>query len=218
MSDLLYDAVARIARHEAGARPVAALAVVSEVHTTVVGRPDHAVTVKLRDSGVVVPRVPVAVGTLGFAATLAPDDLVLVVFADGDVHGGVVVGRLYHRDLAPPTHESGQVVLQLPPGESSPAIDLRVDAGAPSLTLVVGSATVEVTGKTATVTIGDAELVVDGNSPASIGITAGEARLTLSGGGDVELEAAQNLTLKASQVKIEGSASVTVTGGQVKVN
>lgn len=216
MSDVLYDAVARIARHEAAARSFATIGVVTEVHRSVMFGNDHAVSVQLRDSGVVVPRLPVAVGALGFVATPAVGDLVVVAFADGDPHAGLVVGRLYHRDLQPPDHDDGQLVLQLPPGGTD--IDLLADPATPELTLHVGDSTVQVTGKQATITIGDAELIVDGNSPAAISITAGEAKLTMGANGEITLEASASLTLKAAEVAIEGSGRVAISGGVVEVN
>lgn len=219
MTELLYEAIARIARHEEAARSWVAFGVVTEVHTAVLAGDDHAVTLRLRDSGVVVPRVPIAVGALGFVATPAAGDLVIVVFGDGDPHGGVVVGRLHHRDLPPPAHAAGQLVLALPPGDSSPAIEALADPGTPEVTLRVGDTTVEVTGRTATITIGDATLQVDGNSPGAITISAGEATVTLSGNGDLTLEASRNLTLKAAaNLVIEGQGRVTISGGLVEVN
>ncbi len=219
MTELLYDAIARIARHEEAARTWAALAVVTEVHTSVLAGDDHAVTVTLRDSGVVVPRIPIAVGALGVVATPAVDDLVLVVFADGDPHAGVVVGRLHHRALAPPAHSAGQLVLALPPGDSSPAITGLADPATPEVTLTVGDTVVEITGKKATVTIGDATLTVDGNSPAGITLGSGQATVTLSGNGDLTLEASRNLTLKAgANLVVEGQGKVTISGGVVEVN
>lgn len=219
MTDLLYEAIARIARREESARSWAALGVVTEVHTSVLAGDDHAVTLTLRDSGVVVPRVPIAVGALGFVATPAVGDLVVVVFADGDPHGGVVVGRLHHRDLAPPAHAAGQLVLALPPGEVSPAIEALADPAGPELTLRVGDTTVEVTGRTATLTIGDATLEVDGNSPPRVTISAGEATITMTGSGDLTLEGSGNVTIKAAAtLALEGQGKVRISGGLVEVN
>lgn len=218
MSDLLFDAVARIARHEAAHRSWAAAGVVTEVHTTVAGRNDHAVSVKLRDSGVLVPRVPVAVGALGLAVTPAVGDLVAVVFMDGDPHAGVVIGRLHHRDLEPPKHGDGQIVLALPPGGSSPDISALLDPATPELKVVVGDATVHVTGKVVTISIGDAKLEVDGNSPVKVTVAAGDAKATFDGNGNLTLEASQKLELKASEVHIDGSAKVTLSGGTVELN
>lgn len=218
MSDPLYSAVERIARHVADARSWASVGRVTDVHPSVVLGNDHAVSVELRDSRVVMPRVPIAVGALGFAATPAVGDLVLVVFADGDPHAGVVVGRLYHRDLPPPEHADGQLILQLPPGSASPDLEVRADPATPELTVRVGEATVSIQGRSATITIGDSELQVDGNSPGAVSITAGEASITLRAGGEITLEAATKLELKAAEINIEGSGKVSVSGGLVEVN
>ncbi len=218
MTDVLYDAVARIARHEADARSWVTVGQVTDVHTTAASGHDHAVSVKLRDSGVVVPRLPVAVGALGFVATPAVGDLVVVAFADGDPHAGIVVGRLYHRDLQPPEHGDGKLVLQLPPGASDPAVDLQLDAGAPQLTLKVGDTQIELAKDSAKVTIGDCELHIDGASPGTITVKASDSKLTLGGNGEVSLEASTKLSLKAPEVVIDGSGKVTVSGGVVEVN
>lgn len=218
MTDLLYDAVARIARHESDARSWAAIGTVTEVHSAVMLGADLAVSVRLRDSHIVAPRLPVAVGALGFAATPAVGDLVVVVFADGDPHAGVVVGRLYHRQLVPPEHADGQLVLQLPPGSSSADIDILADPATPELTLKIGGATVSITGQQATITIGDSELVVDGNSPGAVSVTAGESSIKLAAGGDIQIEAAKTLQIKATEIVLEGSAKVSISGGVVEIN
>jgi phage baseplate assembly protein gpV len=218
MSDQLFSAVERIARHAAAARSWASVGKVTDVHPTLPLGNDHAVSVELRDSGVMIPRVPISVGALGFAATPAVGDLVLVVFADGDPHAGVVVGRLYHRDLPPPKHAEGQLALQLPPDSTSPDIELLADPATPELTVRVGEATVAVQGRTVTITIGDSELLVDGNSPGALSITSGEASIKLRAGGEITIEAATKLELKAAEINIEGSGKVTVSGGLVEVN
>lgn len=217
MTDVLYDAVARIARHESERRTWASIGVVTEVHSSVAFANDHSVSVQLRDSQIVVPRLPIAVGALGLAVTPAVSDLVVVVFADGDPHAGVVVGRLYHRDLPPPEHSDGQVVFELPPG-GSPDIEVLADPATPELTIKVGGSRVRISGQTATITIGDAELVVDGNSPGAVKVTAGESSIALDGGGNMSLEAAAKLEIKAAEVSIEGSAKVKISGGIVEVN
>lgn len=161
--------------------------------------------------------VPVAVGALGAVTTLAVDDLVLVVFAEGDLHAPVVAGRLYHSQLAPPEHAEGQIVLALPPGAASPDITAKLDPATPELVLTVGDATVEVTGRTARVTIGDAELVIDGSGPAAVTVTTGQSSIELAGA-DVTIEATGTLTLKGNQIEIKGGAAVAISGPTVDVN
>ena len=77
---LLFDGISRIARHEAAARPVASVGVVTSIFGNDGTSPDHAVSVKLRESGLVLPRVPVSVGAFGVAAIPSVGELVLVTF------------------------------------------------------------------------------------------------------------------------------------------
>lgn len=219
MTNQLLDAVARVARHEVEARATAAVAEVTEVHRTAGRADDHAVTVKLRDRGLVLPRVPVAVGALGLVATPAVGDLVLVVFAEGDLHAPVVAGRLYTSDLAPPEHGDGQIVLALPPGSAQPALHAVVDGSAPSLEIKVGSRTrVRITDGLVEVTAGDATVTVDASGPGEVKVVAGQASLTMAGKGDVTVEAGNALTLKATTIEIKASATVTVSGAKVDIN
>lgn len=217
MNDQLYDAVARIARHESDARAWASIGVVTDVHPSATIANDHAVSVELRDSRVVVPRLPVAVGALGFAATPGVGDLVVVVFADGDPHAGVVVGHLYHRDLEPPAHADGQVVLQLPPG-GSPSVDVLADPATPELTVNVDGTTVQITGNSVTIATGGAEFVIDGDGTGAVTVRTGDASMTLDSGGSIRLEASASLEIKAAEVSIEGSGKVSISGGLVEVN
>lgn len=213
----LFDSITRIARHEAAARATAAIGVVTSVHGSSGGPADHAVSLQLRDSGLVLPQVPVAVGALGFVATPAVGDLVIVVFTDGDLHGSVVVGRLYHTDLDPPAHDAGQHVLQLPPGDE-PAIDLTLDPGVPSFTLTVGEVTAEIGERTLTVTNGDITLSLDADGSAKASLAVGEAELSLAANGDVAIKAAGALTLEGNTVEIKGQSSVAIKGATVDVN
>ena len=135
MSAALFDSISRIARHEASARAIAGIGRVTDIFPSDGALPDHAVTIEMRDSGLILPRVSIAVGAMGFAAIPAVDDLVLVVFAEGDFNAPVVVGRLYHPDQEPPEHAEDEIVLRLPSGAPEPKFDLVVAGKAPSLIL-----------------------------------------------------------------------------------
>ncbi len=217
MSNQLFDAVARIARHEAAARATVALGVVKEVHRSAAGGADHAVTVQLRDWEQVLPRVPVAVGAIGVVASPLVGDLVVVAFAEGDVHAPVVVGRLHDTDVPPPSHEEGQVVLELPPGTGS--VHMVLDPGVPELTVSFGSDTeIKVTASSARVKVGDASLTLDAGGAAELKVDVGGNTLTIGANGDIAVEASSKLTLKAAQVEIEGSAGVKINGATVELN
>ena len=137
MSSVLFDSISRIARHEANARAVAGIGRVVDVFTAGDGQKDHAVSVEMRASGLVLPRVPIAVGVMGFAAIPTLDDLVVVVFANGDFNAPVVVGRLYHPDLDPPAHANDEIVLRLPAGEAEPKLNLTITSETPTFQLTL---------------------------------------------------------------------------------
>lgn len=219
MSTDLFDSITRIARHEASARPAAAIGVVRDVFDGGGTPPDHAVTVELRETGLVLPEVPVAVGVLGGAATPEPGDLVLVVFADGDVHAPVIAGRLYHADLAPPEHGAGDVVLRLPAGSTDPSFSAVLRGADPSLTVTFGpDVTVAVDAETATLQVGDAEAMLEKAGGGRAVLKVGDAALTISGRGDVEVRTTGTLTLQGKDVELKGDASVKISAPQVKVN
>ncbi len=219
MTAALFDSVSRIARHEASARAIAAIAVVVDVNDAQGSPPDHSVNLQLRESGLLLPRVPIAVGALGFAATPAVDDLVIVVFADGDIHAPVVVGRLYHADLAPPGHGPGDIVLALPAGADQPSFRAELRGSDPKLHVSFGSdLEVTVDDKKVQVKAGDAEASVESAGGGRIELHVGDATLTITGRGDVEIKTPSKLRLRASDIEIKADASVTISGPQVKVN
>lgn len=219
MTAALFDSVSRIARHEAAARPTAAIGVVSDVFDGAATPADHSVTVELREAGLLLPQVPVAVGALGFAATPEPGDLVVVVFADGDVHAPVVIGRLYHADLDPPEHEAGDIVLRLPAGESTPSFEAVVRGGDPKLTIQLGQdVTVEADDTKVHLKTGDAEATLEASGGGRAEIKVGKATFTITGRGDVELSTTGKITMKGTDIELTGQSSVTISAPQVKVN
>lgn len=220
MSNRLYEAVARIARHEVEARTYVSLGLVTTVHTAAAGAGDYAADVQLRDLGLSLPKVPVATGALGFAATLAVGDLVLVTFVEGDVNAPVILGRLYNADLSAPQIEEGQVALQLPPGGSSPApIDLLLDQNTPEVKFKVGSNTeITITDSVVTITAGDASITLDAEGSAETRIEVGQAKLTIAAGGDITMETTGTLSMKATQIELKADATLTLSAAKVDIN
>lgn len=224
----LAEAVSALARHEVARLRVCELGVVRSVYGASPGDDQHACAVELRDTGLVLPRVPVAVGVTGAASLPAVGDLVVVLFAGGDLHAPIVAGRLYHDALAPPDHAAGEHVLRLPAGETDPAARLDVVATAPSasgrlLTLTLdGEAPVEIRvapGEVA-VSVGDATFTLrqPAGGPARAGLVVQDCRVELDGGGDVTVEASGTLTLKGRTVQLTGDTQVSVQGQTVELN
>ena len=218
MSASLYDSIARIARHEANAHLVAAVGRVVDVFDNQ-GQPDHAVSVELRDTGLVLPRVPVAVGLLGFAAIPAIDDLVMVVFLGGDVNAPVVVGRLYDDQQNPPKHTDGQIILALPSGAGDPKLDLKVEGDVPKIQLELpGDVLIELLEEKVSLKVGDLQVSLDGAGGGRVEVKAGGSTLTMKKDGDISLSSNTKLKLEATEIEISGNAKVKISGGMVEIN
>jgi uncharacterized protein involved in type VI secretion and phage assembly len=216
--------IRQIARHEVMQRHGAYLGVVKSVQG---GPDDHSCTVELRESRIVLPNVPIAVGFTGFATLPAEGDLVAVLFLGGDLHAPIVVGRLYTRDLKSPAHGPGELVVQLPvDADSDQRIELRIKTpgdGSRALSLVLDGdvrVSIDVTDTGITMAAGDATVTLSqtSGSDGQVAIAVGEAKMTLSKSGDVSLEASGKLTLKGQTVEISGDASVKVAGQTVELN
>jgi hypothetical protein len=222
VSAALYEGVRRIAAHEVAARPVAGLGVVQDVNPGSGTPPDHSVSVALRDSGLVLKRVPVAVGALGQNSLPASGDLVVVVFCEGDMHEPIVVGRVYPATVDPPPYDENTYALDLPPGSGgSPKLSLQITA-APQLLLSLADSSVEVKVAQSLVSlaVGDFHVKIDGSGSGQIEVaSSGGAKITLDGSGNVTVEAPADLKLHADQnIEIQAGGQVKVSGATVGFN
>jgi phage baseplate assembly protein gpV len=215
----LFDSISRIARHEASARPAASVGVVTSIFPNEGAHPDHAVTVELRDSKLVLPRVPVAVSAMGFAAIPAIGDLVLVVFTEGDYHAPVVVGRIYTPDVEPPKHKDGQLVLRLPAGEAEAAFNCEVTGDPAVVKVAIGTdVTVEWDKEKVSFKAGDLRVSINGAGGGRIEVAAGGSSMTLKKDGDVSIKTTGKLKLEANEIEIAGQAKVKLNSAVVELN
>ncbi len=219
MSAALFDSLSRIARHEAARRAVAGIGLVVDVFPGDSQPLDHAVSVRMLDSGLVLPNLPVAVGVMGFAAIPAVDDMVVVLFTGGDIAGGVVVGRLYHPDQVAPKHASGEIVLALPSAADEPKIKFLAKGDEPSLTLNVGAdVSIQITDGKIVVAAAEMTLTLDATGSGLAEIAAGGSKISLAKDGDVTISAAGKLKLEGQEIAISGSGKVSVDGATVEIN
>src|SRR5262245_53702851 len=111
-----FNDIRRIVREEMLSLRFAELGLVQESHPHADAGDDdnYACTVRLRDTGLVLPRVPVACGRKGFASIPDAGDLVLIQFIGGDINAPIITGSLYNDEDRPPVNAIGQVVLTLP--------------------------------------------------------------------------------------------------------
>jgi uncharacterized protein involved in type VI secretion and phage assembly len=217
-----------IARHEIAQRWATAIAVVKSVYGSDAVDQQYACTIELRDTGLVLPKVPIATGLIGVTALPREKDLVVVVFAGGDLHAPIVVGRLYSEDVAPPQHAPGELVTSLPGDEEAAdkRLELRVSTpgdGTRAATLVLdGSVRValEVKDDGVTIQTGNAtiKLTQSSSSDAQAELTVGDAKLTLTQAGDVTIAASGTLKLQGAKVEINADTSMKLAATTIDLN
>lgn len=202
IADLVPE-LRRLIREEVSVLRSAELAVVQaqHPHASDGDNDNYAVTVRLRDTGIVLGKVPVATGRLGSVAIPPAGALVLVQFLGGDVNAPVITGTFYNDEDRPPVNDDGQVIWNLPAG-ASPDDALRLEVSSvdkKSVVLKLGSAlTVELT---------------DDDPAVSIDV-GGNAQLTIDSDGTVTITSAQTLSMKASSdLKIEAQGNVEMKAG-----
>jgi phage baseplate assembly protein gpV len=192
----LYDTIRRIVQEELGQVRTAELAVVEEQH------PDEfASTVKLRDSGIVLRKVPVATQRIGAVSIPAVGDLVLVQFVGGDVNAPIITGRLYNDEDRPPANDDAQAILHLPlDAGDDDAVHWELHSGDKrEIVLKLG---------------GGLELNLRDDDPVvELSVDGGKATLKIERDGAVTLESQGNLKVKGADVSLEGdSIKVEATG------
>jgi uncharacterized protein involved in type VI secretion and phage assembly len=221
----LVQTIQQIARHEVEQQAAPQLAVVQSVH----GSNDYSCTVQLRDSGIVLPKVPVATQVIGHASLPRENDLVLVAFAGGDLHAPVIIGRLYDDEVRPPKNAAGEHVTVLPGDETeaTKSLELRVKTpgdGTRSLVLTLAGDSVNIK-----LTIDDGSIKLEaqdtslvltqsGSSDGKAELKAGDNKVTIEESGNISVECSQKLTLKAADIEIKADNSVKISGTTVELN
>ena len=193
-------------------------------------RDNYGCDVKLKNSGLLLKRVPVATGHIGTAAIPNVGDLVLVVFDKGDVNQPIVVGRLYDEKGRPPLNHPDEVIFRLPlaaADDQTIKAAIRNHAGAaPPREMVIEmppKITVRITDGTVRATAGKTEMRLDqpDGSGGTVTVFAGRTKITLDQDGDVTVEAAGAmsfkatgaLTLEGQSVKLKGQTTAEVEAG-----
>ena len=216
-----------IARHEVEQRWTSTLALVKSVQGAN-GTKKYSCTVELRETGIVLPEVPIATGVIGAVSLPRENDLVVVLFPGGDLHGAVVVGRLYTEEVSPPKNGPGEFVLVLPgdeesadkhmelrvktPGDGTRTLNLTLD-GSIKVELAINDESIELKAQDTQL-----KLTQTGSSDGKAELKAGDCKVTIEQAGDVSIEATGTLKLKASKIELSGDTSIKIAGQTVELN
>lgn len=224
----VVDTVKAIARHEINRHPACELAVVTSVFDGEDGDDTLSVSVKLKDTALSIPRLPVMVGLGGMAALPRVGDVVVVLFPRGDLASAVVIGQIYSDQRRPPEFVRDEIKLSWP----GDAEDPDTDAVSVSVIGTSGERAVEVAlggDSDAKVVIkeGEISLLAGGvqvklahgsSSDGTIEVSGGGTSITLAQDGDLTLESKGILTIKANKIALEADTQLKVNGQTVEIN
>jgi len=228
----IVNTIQQIVRQEMRRLRVADLGLVEEVypHSGDSDVDNYGCDVRLKNSGLLLKRVPLAIGHIGTAAIPNKGDLVLLAFDKGDVNQPIIIGRLYNEKQRPPLNNPDEVIFRLPLAEAD---DKTIKAAirnhksqSPPRELIVEmppKITVRITDGTVRATAGKTEMKLDqpGGTGGTVTVVAGSTKITMNQDGDVVVEAAADMTLKAvgdlkvqgRNVKIEGQINTDIKAG-----
>lgn len=225
MATTIVGTVQEIVRAELRGLRVAELGVVEQVRPHRAGSDgdNYGCDVRLKNSGLLLPRVPVATGHIGSVAVPNVGDLVLLAFEQGDVNQPVIIGRLYDDAVRPPVNDVDEVVFRLPVAadddrsvlasvhnhqDGSPPRELLVRMP-PKLTVRLNDGEVHAAAGHSELTVAEQE-----GARGAVTLVSGRTSVTVDQDGDVTVRSAGSITLRADgDVSLEGR-TVTVRARQ----
>jgi uncharacterized protein involved in type VI secretion and phage assembly len=209
MTLTLFDTIQRIVREEVSKVRTAELGVVEEQHphASESDQDNYACTVRLRDSGIVLRRVPVATPRIGGVSIPAVGDLVIVQFLGGDINAPVITGSLYNDQDRPPANRDGQAILHLPLGAGdSDAVHIEMTSGdVREIVVNLGN--------------GMALNIKDDDPVVKLDVDGGKATITVGRDGAITLESQGNIEVKGGgNISVEAQGQLNLKGSVVNIN
>jgi phage baseplate assembly protein gpV len=219
----IVSTIQEIIRQELRSVRVTELGIVETVypHSSSSDKDNYGCDVRLKNSGLLLKRVPVATGHIGTVALPNIGDLVLLAFDKGDVNQPLVIGRLYNDADRPPLNNPDEVIFRLPLAKDDDktikaAIRNHQDQSPPREMIfeMPPKITVRITDGTVRATAGKTEMKLDqpNGSGGTVTVVTGRTKITMNQDGDVTVEAAGAMTLKAAgDLSLEGM-NVSIKG------
>ena len=225
----IIDTIQAIIQQELRHLRIAELGVVENVypHSDSGDTDNYGCDVRLKNSDLVLKRVPIATNHIGTAAIPYKGDLVLLNFDQGNVNQAIVVGRLYNDADRPPLNNPYEVISRIPLADDDektiksavrniqsnmPAREIKVEM-LPKITLEINDGVVKATA-------GQTEMTLDqsNESGGTVTVTAGQTTITMHQDGDIDIssagsisvEATGDLTFKGMSVSISSNTDVTI--------
>ena len=220
----IVNTLQEIIRHEMRNLRIAELGLVEAVypHSASGDGDNYGCDVRLKNSGLLLRRVPVATGHIGTAAIPNIDDLVLLAFDQGDVNQPIIIGRLYNDEDRPPLNKPDEVIFRLPLAQPDDktikaAIRNHQDQAEPREMIIEmpPQITVRISDGAVRATAGKTEMILEqpNSSGGAVTVVTGRTKITMDQDGDVTVEAAGSMAIKAN-----GSMSLEAQKIDIKSN
>lgn len=224
----VVDTLQQIIRHELRSLHIAELGLVEAVFPHSDGGDDdnYACDVRLKDSGLLLRRVPVMTGHIGTVAIPNVGDLVLLNFEQGDVNHALIVGRFYNNIDRPPLNNPNEIIFRLPLAEAGDKSILAAIRNLPAnqepreiIVEMPPQITVRISDGAVRATAGDTEMILDQphSSGGRVTVVTGRTKIVMNQDGDVRVDVAGSLTVKADRdLTLEANGDVAIKGMNVK--
>lgn len=228
----IVDTIQEIIRYELRAMRVTELGLVEAVypHSAADDNDNYGCDVRLKNSSLLLKHVPIATSHIGTAAIPNVGDLVLLAFDKGDINQPIVIGRLYSDSDRPPLNNPNEVIFRLPLAEADDktiraAIRNLPDNSPPREILIEMSPkiTVRINDGSVHATAGKTEMKLDqpDGSGGTVTVIAGRTKITMNQDGDVTIEAAgamalkakRDLTLEGQNIKLKSQMNTDIEAG-----
>lgn len=235
----IVSTIQEIVRQELRKVRITELGVVETVcpHSSGGDDDNYGCDVRLKNSGLLLRRVPITTGHIGTVAIPNKGDLVLLAFDMGDVNQPLVVGRLYNDEDRPPLNRTDEIIFRLPlakPDDNTIKGAIRnIRSNDPPREIIfqmTPKITLQANDNRLKAVAGNTEMQLDepGETGGTVTIFAGGTKITMQEDGDVTVEAGGNITLKtetgdltmeAMNISIKSTldTSIEADGGQVTV-
>ncbi len=217
----IVDTIQAIIQQELRRVRIAELGVVEAVypHSATDDDDNYGCDVRLKNSNLLLKRVPIATNHIGTAAIPYKGDLVLLNFDQGSVNQPIIVGRLYNDTDRPPLNNPYEIISRIPLAETDEktirSAIRNIQSNSPPREILVEmppKITLSITDGAVRATAGKTEMKLDQQSGTggTVTVIAGRTKITMSQDGDVTIEAVGNMTLKAAgDLSLEGQ-NVTI--------
>ncbi len=179
--------------------------------------------VRLRNSELELKRIPVLTQRIGSVAIPNTDDLVLLMFINGDIQSAFIAGRIYNDVDRPPEAKPHEYIYISQDSEESEIRRIYLEFPKGNKLLLDDDKLVLEMGKTKLTINNDGDIELNSNAKLTID-TSGDAAVNISGNldfsatGDVNIEGS-NVSIKGQMsATVESSSTATLKGSTVKIS